>query len=74
MRTVVHSGQVALPMSDWPPVFIPTHHHDGFIALDVLEANQKRATCQFASAMRRRWRSGSGGHAPKHQSDRSLSW
>jgi DNA invertase Pin-like site-specific DNA recombinase len=36
----LHSRQVELPMSDWA-VLIP-NHHDGFIALDVFEANQQR--------------------------------
>jgi DNA invertase Pin-like site-specific DNA recombinase len=36
----LHCRQVELPMSDWA-VLIP-NHHDGFIALDVFEANQQR--------------------------------
>jgi excisionase family DNA binding protein len=47
----LRSRQVALPMSDWA-VFIPDHH-DGYIALDVFEANQKR--------LRANWRAPRGG-------------
>jgi excisionase family DNA binding protein len=36
----LHRRQVTLPLSEWA-VFIP-NHHEGYIPLDVFEANQKR--------------------------------
>jgi Recombinase/Resolvase, N terminal domain len=62
----LHSRQVALPMSDWA-VFIP-NHHDGYIALDVFEANQKRLRAKFASTTRGCCWSGSGGSRPATRS------
>ena len=53
------SRQVQLPVSEWA-VFI-LNHHEGYIALDVFEANQQRLRANWrARAWGCRW-SGSGG-------------
>ena len=56
---VCSNRQVPLPLSEWA-VFIP-NHHEGYIALDVFEANQQRLRANWRARTRGCWWSGAGG-------------